>query len=231
MDSLKPIASNRHFAIFGTICVVFTLIGVNAQLHTQGPSLDPGHRGVVPLYLSTMIGEWFFLYFVWRGVRSYGGNIFSLTGRWGSPQAAAVDVAIGLVFGYVLLWFDALAQHLLGQGQAKSIDQLLPQGPLEIALWVAVSITAGITEELTYRGYLMRQLAARFHNMPLAVVVQGLWFAGMHAYEGLHAVVTICAIGLAFGVVAVWLKQLKTNMIAHAVVDLVAGIAPNLVRL
>ena len=105
---------------------------------------------------------------------------------------------------------------------------MLPQGPLEIALWVGVSITAGVVEELVFRGYLMRQLASRLRSLPLAVVAQGLWFATMHAYEGLQSVLSICAIGIVFGIVALWRNQLRTNMIAHTCFDLVEGIAPGL---
>jgi membrane protease YdiL (CAAX protease family) len=119
---------------------------------------------------------------------------------------------------------------VIQHGNAKSIDQLLPQGPLEISLWLGVSITAGVVEEIVFRGYLTNQLAARFHNVPAAIVAQGLWFGGMHAYEGLQSVVSICAIGITFGIVAMWRKQLRTNIVGHSLVDIVAGLFPHLVN-
>jgi membrane protease YdiL (CAAX protease family) len=228
-DTKKPLASNRHLAIFGAICVLILAAGVNAQLHGSGSSLDPGHRGVVPLYVSTMVAEWFLLFFAWRGARANGNDLFALAGRWKSVSGACVDLALGVVFACGILLIDDLVHHLVQSGTAKSIDQLLPQGPVEISLWVAVSITAGVVEELVFRGYLLSQLASRLHSVPAALVAQGLWFGAMHSYEGLRSVISICAIGIAFGLIAVWRQQLRTNMIAHTLVDLVAGLAPNVV--
>ena len=176
-----------------------------------------------------MAGEWFLLFFVWRGMRAYGTDVFSLIGdRWRTTWILTVDVGLGMILGLGLVWLDAFVQHLLGPDQASSIDQLLPQGPLEIALWVAVSITAGVVEELVFRGYLMRQLAARLRNVPLALVAQAVWFAAMHAYEGLNSVASIFVIGIVFGLVAVWRQQLRVNIVAHACIDLIEGIAPRL---
>jgi membrane protease YdiL (CAAX protease family) len=224
----KAPASNRHLAIFGAICACILASGVFAQLHATGGSLDAAHTGIVPLYATTMFSEWFLLYFTWRGMRASGNDLFALAGRWTTVSGAALDVAYGLLVAGGFLLADAGVQHLVPAGNAKSIDQLLPRGPVEVALWIAVSVTAGVVEELVFRGYLLGQLSARFHNVPLALVAQGLWFGGMHAYEGPQAVVSICAIGIGFGLVALWRKQLRTNIIAHSAVDLVAGLAPRL---
>jgi len=213
---------------FAIACGIFALIGFESQLQGNGAS-GTTHPNVVPLYLATMVGEWCLLFFVWRGMRAYGTNVFALVAvRWKTPWVLAADLGLGTVLGVFLVWLDAFVQHLLGPDRAKSIDQLLPQGPLEIALWVAVSITAGVVEELVFRGYLMRQLAARLPNLRLAVVAQAVWFGVMHSYEGLHSVASIVLIGLAFGLVAVWRRQLRANVVAHACIDLVEGIAPRL---
>ncbi len=228
---IEPIASDRHFLAFAGICLIFILIAVIAQLHrTPGASFDQGHHSTVPLYLSTIIGEWFLLYFVWRGVRKQGNNLFALSGRWNTPVPVAGDLVFGAIVALGLLGLDALVQHLLGGDQGKSIGALLPNGPLEIALWIALSITAGVVEELVYRGYLMRQLAARLKSLPLAIVSQGAWFGAMHSYEGFHSVISIVAIGIIFGLVAMWRKQLRTNIVAHSFMDIVGGLAPNLIR-
>jgi membrane protease YdiL (CAAX protease family) len=226
----KPIASSRHLAIFAAICVAILAAGVSAQLRGRGSSLDPGHRGVVSLYVSTMAAEWFLLFFAWRGARARGNDLFAFVGRPKSFAGAATDLALGVLVAGCILLVESLVHQIIPHGNAKSIDQLLPRGPIEISLWFGVSITAGIVEELVFRGYLLSQLAARFHNVPLALVAQGLWFGGMHAYEGLQSVISICAIGITFGIIAVWRKQLRSNIVGHSLVDIVAGLAPHLVN-
>jgi membrane protease YdiL (CAAX protease family) len=225
----KPIATNRHLAIFAIICVLVAFSGVSAQLQGHAGSLDPEHANIIPTYVGTMLGEWLLLFFVWRGARASGVNLFDLAGTWKTPSGAVVDVLLGVAAAFALLYFDALVQHLLPASSAKSIDGLLPRGPIEIVLWIAVSITAGVVEELAFRGYLMRQLDARLHSLPFALIGQGLWFGAMHAYEGLNAVLSICAIGIALGLLAIWRRQLRTNMIAHTCMDLVSGLAPWLI--
>ncbi|MDQ2857694.1 MAG: CPBP family intramembrane metalloprotease [Candidatus Eremiobacteraeota bacterium] len=215
---------------FSAVCLVITFIGVSTQLQLAHGTSPSAHQSVVPLYLSTMIGEWFLLYFVWRGVRKHGDDLFAFSGRWKAPLAAVTDLTLGVIAAFGLLWLDALVQHLLGANPATSIDRVLPTGPLEITLWIALSITAGVVEELVYRAYLMRQLAARFRSLPFAVVAQGVWFAAMHAYEGLNNVLSIVTIGIALGLIAIWRKQLRTNIVAHTCLDLVGGLAPNLIR-
>jgi membrane protease YdiL (CAAX protease family) len=227
-STAKPLASNRHLAIFGVICALILAAGVSAQLRGSSASLDPNHRGVIPLYVSTMAAEWFLLFFAWRGARANGNDLFALAGRWKTFSGAAVTVGLGVVLAFCFLCLDDAIHHLVPSGNAKSIDQLLPQGPVEIALWLGVSVTAGVVEELVFRGYLLGQLAARFHSVPAALVAQGLWFGGMHSYEGLQSVLSICAIGIGFGLTAVWLKQLRTNIVAHSLFDIVAGLAPRL---
>ncbi len=226
----KPLASNRHFAIFAAICVGFVIVGISAQSQSHGASLDAAHQGILPLYLSTMVAEWLLLLFVWRGVRAAGNDPRTLIGRWASPKAVVLEVALGLIFGIALLYIDAGITSLFPNSTAASVDTLLPRGALEIALWIGVSITAGITEEIVYRGYLAGQLAARLRSVTAAIVAQALWFGTMHAYEGVRSVTSICVLALAFGVMAVWRRQLRTNIAAHALVDIVAGIAPNLIR-
>jgi hypothetical protein len=48
----------------------------------------------------------------------------------------------------------------------------------------------------------------------------------MHAYAGFHAVGCVCTIGVLFGVIAVWCKNLRTNIAARACIDLFEGSLP-----
>ena len=227
MKSLEPIASTRHFRTFAIISLIVTLLGVTAQLHAaKGASQNPGHGAIVLTYLVTIIAEWLLLFFVWRGVRAYGGNLFSLAGRWKTPLAAATDLILGALVALGLLLLGTFVQRFFPADQAL-VDQLLPKGPLESVLWIALSLTGGIVEEMVFRGFLLRQLSARLRNVSFAVVAQALWFGAMHAYQGVNNVVTICLIGVALGLVAIWRNQLRTNIIAHSCVDLLGGFAPH----
>jgi hypothetical protein len=47
-----------------------------------------------------------------------------------------------------------------------------------------VAITAGICEEIVYRGYLQRQLSAFTGSLPIAVCLQAAIFGAAHLYQG-----------------------------------------------
>jgi len=62
------------------------------------------------------------------------------------------DVAIAIPFWIVWEAAGRFTHFILGPDQAKKIDILLPQTILEILLWVGVSVSAGICEEMSIEG-------------------------------------------------------------------------------
>jgi membrane protease YdiL (CAAX protease family) len=56
---------------------------------------------------------------------------------------------------------------------------------------IGVILSAGIVEEIVYRGYLQRLLIDCLDNVWLAIAIQAVVFALAHLYEGTGAVVTI----------------------------------------
>jgi len=99
----------------------------------------------------------------------------------------------------------------------------LPTSLLEIMVWIGVSITAGICEELAFRGFVQRQFHALTGNIGLAVLAQGLVFGLFHAYQGWKNVVVISLLGILFGALAAWRRNLRANVIVHAWADVWGG--------
>jgi membrane protease YdiL (CAAX protease family) len=212
-----------------------TAYGIYLQLASAGSGGGAAtgqfasHSQAIPIYLGAIFMDWALLYYCWVAVHKYGGNIETLSGgRWTSWKSVVVDVAIALPFW--VLWEGAafgvhwlLDPRQLGTGAAKSVASLLPQSLLEIVIWIATSITAGICEELAFRGFLQRQLHALTGNTGLAVLAQGLVFGLFHAYQGWRNVVVISILGILFGVLAAWRRNLRANIIVHAWADIWGG--------
>ncbi len=167
--------------------------------------------------------DWALLYYCWVGVHRRGGNLATLSGRWTSWNSIAADVGIALPFW--LLWEGAAygVHWLLGPSSAKTVDSLLPHSLLEILVWIATAITAGICEEMAFRGYVQKQLHALTGNVVAAVLLQGVVFGLFHAYQGWKNVVVICVLGVLFGVLAAWRGNLRANIIVHAWADVWGG--------
>jgi len=84
-------------------------------------------------------------------------------------------------------------------------------------------VTAGICEEMAFRGYLQRQFHALTGNVAWAILLQALVFGIAHGYQGWRNVVIISVLGVLFGVLAAWRKNLRANIISHAFGDFWSG--------
>lgn len=182
------------------------------------------HSQAIKTYLISIVADLALLAYCWRGVLHYGGNLETLSGGlWTSWKQLLIDLVIALPF-WVVWEATAYGVHwLLGPSTARSVGALLPQSVPEILLWIAVSLNAGFCEELQSRGYLQRQLHALTGNIFVAVVAQGVVFGLMHSYQGWKQVIVISALGILYGALAAWRKNLRANMIAHAWSDVWEG--------
>ena len=104
---------------------------------------------------------------------------------------------------------------------ARTIAFFLPHTPLERRWFALVSVTAGLTEEWIFRGYLLQELQRQTGcSLSLALAVSSLLFGWNHLYQGLGNTVKTTVAGLAFGVLAILTGGLLIPMLLHALVDL-----------
>jgi membrane protease YdiL (CAAX protease family) len=211
--------------------VAFGFLAQHAPTGGSGgaaPGQLASHSQAIPIYLSAIFMDWALLYYCWAGVHRFGGNIKTLSGdRWTSWKDVLTDLAIALPFWAI--WEGAafgvrwLLAAIGDAGGAKSVASLLPQSLPEILIFIGVSITAGICEELAFRGFLQRQLHALSGNIVIAVLGQGLVFGLFHSYQGSTNVIVISVLGVLYGILAAWRKNLRANIIAHAWSDIWGG--------
>lgn len=114
---------------------------------------------------------------------------------------------------------DALAEI---KTQMGSLSNLAPQSPAENRLFGMVSITAGVCEEVVYRGLLLATLVSLVGTWP-AVAISSLIFGLGHAYQGASGIAKTGLIGLVLALFTVFSGSLFIAIILHAVVDLTSG--------
>jgi membrane protease YdiL (CAAX protease family) len=174
--------------------------------------------GNATLYLAIIASEWVLWFYIWLGGRCKGAVPVRdlIGGRWGTMKSVLLDVAVAA--GFWLVWSAvAMAVGLLaGPSHAQPAAFLNPRGPVEVTLWVIMSMTAGFCEELVYRGYLQKQILALTGSATLAVMVQAIIFGAGHWYQGSKKVVIIAILGALFGLLAHWRKSLRPGMLSHA---------------
>jgi uncharacterized protein len=220
----QPIAPWWHTALLIAMILGASVLG-SVHGKTSGPS---EHH--LRFYAVTIVWECVLVVLVWWGIKIRRVPLRQLLGeRRAGAKAWVTDFGAALIFwvmAVIVLAAISTVLRLLHLMQIqKAVIALAPQGVREAALWVALSITAGIVEELVFRGYLLQQFAAIGGRVWLGVIVSSLLFGAAHGYEGLGSMIAIVAYGAMFCALTIQRKSLRAGMMAHAWHDSVTGIA------
>lgn len=161
----------------------------------------------------------------WRQGRPLAG--LGLTAPHGSGFLAAAVVAAALLT-YAAWQIGRVArdpklrQQVRERLDATSVGDLLPRTRGEMSTFVAVALSAGIWEELLYRGFLIAW--AGYWLGPVGgLLAAAVAFGIGHLYQGAAGVAKTTVAGLVAGGL-LWLSgSLWIPMLLHAAVDLHAG--------
>jgi membrane protease YdiL (CAAX protease family) len=218
-DALRPVAALWHTVVVLAVIVALVLWG-RFQAEQMRATANPDRIGN---YKRIILSEWLTLALVLVGVRLHGSSLLTVMGdRWRSVRRFLREVGIAIVFLVATIMFTSLTgSH--GDAGDRATQALLPQGRMEIALWVMLSITAGICEEAVYRGYLQKQFMALTSSVPAGIILSALAFGLAHSYQGFTRVLTIGVMGAMGGILAYWCRSVRPGMIAHATQDVLAA--------
>jgi membrane protease YdiL (CAAX protease family) len=105
------------------------------------------------------------------------------------------------------------------------VRRMLPKTPTERAVWIVVSLTAGICEEVLYRGWLLSLFAATLGSVWLGLLISSIIFGFAHTYQGRNAIFGTGVIGAILGLVFIFSGSLIPGQALHAAMDLNNGLA------
>lgn len=151
---------------------------------------------------------------------------------WGNYQAWALGALLGLsmlaITAASVYFSHRSGKPAMSEGQADALNRLT-----STPLWFryAAVLTAGITEEIVFRGYPVERLHEMTGSLwlaaalPLAVFV----LAHLSAWSADHLVGVFIAGGLLTGLY-IWQQDLVACMIAHTIIDLPVVFLPWLMK-
>jgi membrane protease YdiL (CAAX protease family) len=219
----------RRIAPWWHCCVLVVLIAATSLLGTRHASKGAiAHRHLAN-YGITIAWEWALAGFALWGLRLGKTPLRAVLGeRRRGVHEFLLDLGIAASFwiaALLLLASLALALRLLHlQTPQKEISQLAPSSLGEAALWIALSVSAGICEEFLFRGYLQRQFTLASGRSWVGAFVSAVLFGTAHGYEGIAGMVMITAYGALFSALAIYRGSLRAGMIAHGWHDSFTGI-------
>ena len=105
---------------------------------------------------------------------------------------------------------------------AASLSFLTPSTPAELQRFSWLGVTAGIVEELIFRGYLVWYFAS-FAPLWAAIVITAIAFGIGHLYQGLGGVLKTAVAGVLFGALYWFSGSIWLPMFLHAAIDVLQG--------
>jgi membrane protease YdiL (CAAX protease family) len=215
-------------ALVAVLAVLFPLRAARAavrRLRLAPAAEQPRMR--LRVYAEAIALQWAFVLAVvalWVAL----GRPWEALGLVVRPDARFLGVA-ALVLGLVLGGVLQVRRAVLEPGalertleRVRHLEALLPHGPHELAGFRRLAITAGVCEEVLYRGYLLWYLGAWMDPWAAVGVASAVFGIG-HAYQGWRGILSTAAVGLLLCALYVVSGSLLPAMVAHAAVDLHAG--------
>ena len=138
-------------------------------------------------------------------------------GGWLSWSIVIAVLVVVVGGSTVVLFLVRDDQEIISVGDVQA---LLPRNARELPYGAALSINAGIFEELLFRFAMPALLFAFTGNALLSVVVSVLIFGALHAYQGVAGVVGTTIIGALFMAIYLATGNILVVMVVHALVDL-----------
>ena len=228
-------ASDRYLQIAGPVHTILVLAALGGWAIWHKSFADQLSTAANPnrvrFYIVTLFYEWLLFVLVVAGVRRRGASVLIVLGdHWHSARQVLRDIGIAAGFwivAWVLLWIFGWLLRIAALGRNVS---MLPHRGIELAFWIALSVTAGICEETIFRGYLQRQFMALTKSAPAGILLSAATFGAAHTYQGFRMVILIGLYGAMFGILAYWRGSVRPGMIAHAWQDSLNGVLASAIR-
>jgi len=221
--------------LFLILAVVFPVLAlVSGMRRLQRASPDDLPRVKLSVYRRAIVLQWLFVAAVavlWLATgRSWAalGLAPRLTGGLGGVLAGLVIIVAVMVRQGALAPGDEAALEKV-RARTRHLERKLPTTLRERSWFFARAGTAGICEEVLYRGFMIWYLIAwawayaPHQAFLMAAVASSLLFGAGHGYQGVRGVLLTAVVG-GFLATVYWITQsLIAGMLVHALMDLHAG--------
>ncbi len=140
-----------------------------------------------------------------------------------------IGVLVGMAVIVALVWRQR--RMVLGddgalegvRNQLKNLELMMPASRHELTWFYRLSLTAGICEEVLYRGYLLWALGELGLPPLWALGVAAVMFGIGHSYQGWRGIILTTAVGAFLGMIYGVTSSLFAPMAFHALMDVHSG--------
>lgn len=184
----------------------------------------------LPLYNKTLVILWGLAAICLAGWVHSGRTIDTLGLSWPEPgwRGWLAWSLVALTFGYYVYISITLAssasarQQVRAQLSGAKLDFMRPRTTAEHTRFKLLSVTAGVTEEIIFRGFLIAILSL-FMPLVFAAILAILLFGIGHIYQGLAGVIQTSLIGGILAAIYLVGGSLWPAILVHVLIDMIAG--------
>jgi membrane protease YdiL (CAAX protease family) len=203
-------------AIFlATVCLVFPLVAVSTARAAARTGVLPPRR---QMWISALVTHAILLIVSLAAARDAGLLLLERP----TLDPVAVGGAAAVVAGVVAVGPWSLRRQPIAL--RRRLRQILPATPADLPLWLILSVSAGVVEEAAYRGVLFGLLSRWIPGWWIPALVSAALFAAVHAIQGWRGMLGAAAVGMAMQGLVWKTGDLYTAMVAHAAIDIGAGL-------
>jgi uncharacterized protein len=128
--------------------------------------------------------------------------------------ALLTATGVGVLFGF----------RFAGVRETPLMEKLMPADAGDRGWFVALSATAGITEEFVFRGFLIHALLVATGSIPLAALLSSGVFGLVHAYQRPAGAARAALLGGMLALPLLIDGSILPAILAHALIDLLSGL-------
>jgi uncharacterized protein len=125
------------------------------------------------------------------------------------------------------LVYNYWQQQLSGNKDLESIADIIPANLAEYRHYTFLAVSAGVCEEIIYRGFLFNYVYTIMGNVPYAhvwaMLIPSISFGISHLYQGWIAVSKILIIAILLSAIFYYSSSLWIVIIIHIAIDLLSG--------
>lgn len=226
--AVSPQISDHLFVfIFVLVYPVAGVFGFRRLLRR----IDAGHPvDRLNVYRNTMMSHWALLVvalLIWSAAgRDWSALGLYRTGDrgWTLWVAAAFVAAVIVILLLQLRRLAGADERSIARlyRRLSKLEAVVPATRAELRRFYAVSATAGIVEEVLWRGFLIWYLS-RFWPLGIAALVSTIAFGIAHAYQGWRQVPSVTAVGAALTALYLLTGTLWMSIALHIAIDVLQG--------
>jgi len=182
--------------------------------------LRPDALSRIPVYVSSTTTLWILAFLCVVAADSSGFTPGIIGLRNVAPVVFIAWVVVVVGAAAVLL----AVGKILNVQESELLTHLLPVTRRERAVFVLLAITAGICEEVVFRGFLIPSLTYVIGSTLAAALLSSVLFGVLHAYQSPFGAARAALLGFALAAPLLSAGTILPSIVAHIAIDLIGGL-------